>query len=363
MDKNLQESRSEFTGGAFANFGVNFVVTLVSLITIGLAFPAMTCWRLRWKAKHTFIEGRQLVFDGTGAQLFGKYLLWLLLSVVTLGLYLIFAAQLKYVAWETKHTHFADQPYNEDENLSSFDGKWYQLFGVNFVANFVTIITLSFGMYWAHCYKERWYCKHKRIDGYQLSFDGKAGQYFGKCILWVLLTVITIGIYSFWLAVNILKWTTKHTRCEELASGNSASAMDASAPQPLYTSEYAAYGQPPQGQYANGQYQPPQGQYPQGQYPQGNYQPQQPAKTANGLSIAGFVLVMLGYFMPIGFILCLIGLATADKHGGSGKGLAIVGIVICFLELVIIILIMLFGVILPLANGLPPFTPIVKINM
>ena len=348
MGNNPRESRSEFTGGAFANFGVNFLVAFLSVITLGLAFPAMHCRRLRWRAERTFIEGRRLVFDGKGGQLFGKYLLWFLLSVITLGIYLIFAVDIKFTQWKTSHTHFADEERDYEENLSDFDGKWYQLFGVNFVAGLVTVITLSFGAYWAYCYRQRWFCKHTSIDGYRLSFDGKGAQYFGKCICWTLLTVITFGIYGFWLAVNIIKWTTKHTRCEELASAYDASVMDASAPQPLYTSEYGNCAAPAQYPQVQNGYAQPQ--------PQQNYPPQ-PVKSTNALSIAGFVLVMLGYFTPIGFILCLVGLSTADKHGGSGKGLGIAGIVICYLQLLFIVLLLVVGVIIPLTMGEPPFSP------
>ena len=98
-----------------------------------------------------------------------------------------------------------------EEKLSAFDGKWYQLLGVNWLCNFVTLITLSFGQYWAHCYKERWFCKHRTVSGEKLSFDGKAGQYFGKRILWLFLTVITFGVYVFWLKIKTIQWTVSHT--------------------------------------------------------------------------------------------------------------------------------------------------------
>ncbi|MDE5667193.1 MAG: DUF898 domain-containing protein, partial [Clostridia bacterium] len=145
---------STFTGGAFANAGINILTGFVCLITLGLAYPAMVCWKLRWRCRHTFVSGRQLVFDGKGVQLIGKYLLWLFLSLITLGIYYIVSMKISIAKWQTKHTHFADTVIGkDDENLSKFDGHWYQLLGVNWLCNFVTTITLSFGRYWAHCYK------------------------------------------------------------------------------------------------------------------------------------------------------------------------------------------------------------------
>lgn len=207
---------STFTGGAFANAGINMLTRFVCLITLGLAYPAMVCWKLRWKCSHTYVNGRQLTFDGNAAQFFGKFMLWLFLSVITLGIYYIVCMKVALAKWQTKHIHFADTVIEkDDENLSKFDGHWYQLLGVNWLCRFVTFITLSFGQYWAHCYKERWFCKHKKIDGLALTFDGKAAQYFGKRFCWNLLTIITLGIYAFWLAVKTEKWTCSHTHIKE----------------------------------------------------------------------------------------------------------------------------------------------------
>ena len=172
----------------------------------------MECWKLRWKASHTYLNGRQLVFDGAAKQLFGKYVLWAFLSAITFGLYYIFSAKLKLTEWKTKHTHFAYYKYDKNNNQSKFDGKWYQLFAVNFISNFITVITLSIGYYWAHCYKERWYCRHKTIDGSVLEFDGTGMQYFKKRIVWTALTLITCGIYAFWLQIKSVKWTVLHTK-------------------------------------------------------------------------------------------------------------------------------------------------------
>lgn len=213
--ENLTPDQSTFTGGAFANFFRGLLSGFVTLITFGLAYPAMVCWRMRWEASHTYINGRRLVFDGKARQLFGNYIKWVLLSIITLGIYFLIKGRLLIIEWQTKHIHFEGVEADEENNQSHFDGKWYQLFGINFVANLVTVITLTIGFYWAHCYKERWYAKHKTIDGHTMYFDGTGMQYFGKRILWTLLTIVTLGIYSFWLIVKSKKWTISHTFVED----------------------------------------------------------------------------------------------------------------------------------------------------
>lgn len=216
----VQKQPSVFTGGMLANFGINLATVLATLCTLGIAYPFLVCWRERWIAKHTYINGYKLCFDGNGMQLFGKYIIWLLLSVVTLGIYYILCVAVRLEAWRTKHTHFDGIVCNDDENdsnnKSKFDGTWLQLLGVKWLTNFVTVITLSFGMYWAHCYKQRWFAKHKEIDGCRFYFTGTGLQYFGKCIVWFLLTIVTFGIYSLWLTIKSKKWTVSHTEAESL---------------------------------------------------------------------------------------------------------------------------------------------------
>lgn len=213
-----QKQPSSFTGGMWAYFGITLLSGLATLCSLGIAYPFMVCWKESWIASHTYVNGRKLRFDGNGMQLFGKYIIWLLLSIITFGIYYILCVAVRLEAWVTSHTHFdgTQSSNTEAENKSKFDGSWLGLLGVKLLTNFVTVITLSFGMYWAHCYKERWFAKHKIIDGCRLYFTGTGLQYFVKCIVWTLLTVITFGIYGFWRNIKAKKWTVEHTEAETL---------------------------------------------------------------------------------------------------------------------------------------------------
>lgn len=211
MDENMDESK--FTGGAFGNFFSWVLVALVSVLTLFFATPAMLCWRERYLARHTYVNGMRLTFDGKGMQLFGRFMLWTLLSVITLGIYYAFFMSVAVEKWKVNHTHFDGVKAGDGE--SEFDGGALGFFGVNFIANLVTIVTLSFGYYWAHCYLERWRCSHTKIDGCRLYFDGTGMQYFGKRIVWTLLTIVTFGIYAFWLTVKSEQWTVSHTHTND----------------------------------------------------------------------------------------------------------------------------------------------------
>ena len=97
---------SRFTGGLLGLIGINILQLLLTGITLGIAVPWAVCMKERWLAKHTIIDGRQLVFDGTGGQLFGNYIKWFLLTIITLGIY-GFWLDIKMKQWVIKHTHLA----------------------------------------------------------------------------------------------------------------------------------------------------------------------------------------------------------------------------------------------------------------
>jgi uncharacterized membrane protein YjgN (DUF898 family) len=60
----------------------------------------------RWEASHTVINSQRLRFDGSAVSLFGQWIKWLLLTIITLGIY-GFWLEIKLKQWRTKHTHFA----------------------------------------------------------------------------------------------------------------------------------------------------------------------------------------------------------------------------------------------------------------
>jgi len=70
-------------------------------------YPFTICWKLKWKAKHSVYDGKRLVFDGNGFELLGKWILWLFLSIITIGIYSAFVT-IKLEKWKASHTHLVD---------------------------------------------------------------------------------------------------------------------------------------------------------------------------------------------------------------------------------------------------------------
>ena len=97
---------SKFTGGLLGLIGISLLQILLTVFTLGIAFPWAVCIKEGWIARNTIIDGRKLYFDGTGGQLFGNYIKWFLLTIVTLGIY-SFWLSIKMQQWIVKHTHHA----------------------------------------------------------------------------------------------------------------------------------------------------------------------------------------------------------------------------------------------------------------
>jgi uncharacterized membrane protein YjgN (DUF898 family) len=77
----------QFRGGAATWFGTQLLGLLITIGTLGICYPFAVVLVERWRAKNTYLQGRQLRFIGTAKGIFGRWIAWLLLIIVTLGIY------------------------------------------------------------------------------------------------------------------------------------------------------------------------------------------------------------------------------------------------------------------------------------
>lgn len=94
---------SYFSGGAGGFLGIHILQYLITAATFGFGAAWGQKKVLEWEAKHTHIGGSPLVFQGTGGQLFIKYLLFAFLTPLTLGIYAIFFPVI-IMKWKYSHT-------------------------------------------------------------------------------------------------------------------------------------------------------------------------------------------------------------------------------------------------------------------
>lgn len=214
-------NESYFDGGVFQRLGWTILGGLVTVFTLGICYPFAVCWLYDWEAKHTVIDGRRLKFTGSAGGLFGTWIICLLLTIVTLGIY-GFYVPIKIRKWRESNTFFENEIPNFDavqnlkeEKASYFDGGFWQLFGWSCLGGIITLFTLGICYPWAIQMIYSWEQRHKVYCKKRCTFDGTAMQLFGTWIVCLLLSIVTLGIYTWWIPLKIKKWQIKHTHLLE----------------------------------------------------------------------------------------------------------------------------------------------------
>lgn len=214
-------SDSYFDGGVFELLGWKILGGLVTVITLGICYPLAVNWLYSWEAKHTVIEGRRLKFTGSAGGLFGTWIICILLSIITFGIY-AFYVPIKIKRWREANTFFEDEilSFDAEQNLrkekaSYFDGGFWQLFGWVLLGVLITFFTAGICYPWAIQMIYSWEQRHKVYCKRRCTFDGTAMQLFGTWLLCMFLSVITLGIYTWWIPIKIKKWQIKHTHLLE----------------------------------------------------------------------------------------------------------------------------------------------------
>jgi uncharacterized membrane protein YjgN (DUF898 family) len=107
--------QSDFDGGLLSYIGWLIAGAIVTIITIGIAFPWALCKMYGWRINHTIVNGRRLLFQGRALGLFGHWILWWILTILTLGIY-GFWVFIKLEQWKVRNTTFADTVVNQLQN-------------------------------------------------------------------------------------------------------------------------------------------------------------------------------------------------------------------------------------------------------
>ncbi len=105
-----KSGRFRFDGGAATFVGTGILAFLITVCTVGICYPFALVLRERWRAKHSYIDGFPLVFTGSAWALFGNWLKWLLLSIITVGIYLFWVGP-RIQRWKWEHTDFDRSRY------------------------------------------------------------------------------------------------------------------------------------------------------------------------------------------------------------------------------------------------------------
>ena len=214
-------TRFEFTGTG----GQFFVVMLVGGLLTGLTFGIYYAWfmtnLIKFFADNTVAvteDGTryQARYEGTGGQLFVTCFVGGLLTGITFGIYMPwFICKLQKAVLSQTRILENGQPVGTQD----FTGNGGDLFGQYLVGMILTMITLGIYASWFQVRLNKFMAQNHRVSlggrNYVLDFDGTGGELFMVQFVGQILTGLTLGIYFFWFLAKVAKYNLNHTVVRE----------------------------------------------------------------------------------------------------------------------------------------------------
>jgi hypothetical protein len=175
----------------FVKFGYGLIGYCFMFITLGFSLAWADTQRRKWIYAKTYIGGDVLGYTGESVELWVKRIIWMLLSVVTFGIYYFLVKPIREQKFLSEHLHFNGV---NSGNASAFNGKIIDFFLIRVTAfvMFFTIIGIPFALSMLESYN----VTNRVIDGNKLVFHGAWNAIFARTIFFAVLTVMTSG---WWL--------------------------------------------------------------------------------------------------------------------------------------------------------------------
>ena len=212
-DKYFIVGESKFKGSVIILGLLSLLWGFLNLITLGILIPWTTAWKEKYYAERTIYSGKRVKFDGKGIQLLGRWILWELLCIVTLGIYAFFMA-IALKKWVIKHQHFEDETDAESEYTGTTFGRGLLVFGLKILQ----FITLGWATPYVCNRIAKYDMEHTVVSGHPLIFGGTAGKLLLRFMLWMLLCIVTFGVYAILvMPMNMTKYTVHYSRVRDMS--------------------------------------------------------------------------------------------------------------------------------------------------
>ena len=183
----MPKGNCEFNGSGREYLSL-FVIHLflLSMVTLGIYFPWAWVRLFKLRASHTLINGKEVIFTGTGLKLFGICLVNILLTIITLGIYSPWAI-CKISKWKARNTLVGGKQ-------SDFVGRGGSPF-VFYMVHLMILPMLTLGIYYFYgIYRYyAWKEEHMKYGGEKTSFGsgfwGLMKIFFASSLVWLLLPI------------------------------------------------------------------------------------------------------------------------------------------------------------------------------
>ena len=211
IKKTKQSGVSGFDGWLLQEIGWGLLGSLVTTLTAGIGYPLAYCWMAKWEYRHTIIDGKRVYFDGTALELTGKWMLWLLLCIPTLGIFSVFIPK-RLMLWKLSHAHI--------EGEMPFLGSHFKANPIVYVlveagCSALKVMTLGLLNPVFIVWKMAYIYNRIIVDGRRLHFYGDAIGLLAHYAIWGLLRIITLGIYGLFVHIRMKKWVASHVSIQD----------------------------------------------------------------------------------------------------------------------------------------------------
>jgi uncharacterized membrane protein YjgN (DUF898 family) len=225
------ELRLEFTGRGGELFVTLLVGFLLTLITAGIYMPWFMCKLIKFFNANSYAVAQdgtryRLHFEGTGGELFVTFLVGGLLSAITLYIYMPwFICKLnKFFASRTAILE-NEQPMGNID----FVGTGGELFVTFLVGMLLTMITFGIYRSWFQVKLWKFMAENTRYHfqgrTFAGAFHGTGGELFITTLVGMLLTIVTAGIYFPWFQVKLWKFQYNNAEYGELGGAPAQQAF------------------------------------------------------------------------------------------------------------------------------------------
>lgn len=197
-------------GALTRNPFISMLSTVLFLIALFVIIPLAIHGAMRYRLSRTSWRGIHFGYRGDRWVLVKKYIGGILLSIITLYIYLAwFMVDLrKYI---TSNVRFGDVEFK-------FTGTGGQLFVLNLVGILLSILTLGIYSFWWMRDVMRFYVDKTTVikNGreHSLKFTGSAGDIFLLILVNYLLIIFTLGIAIPWVLVRNMNFFYNHTEID-----------------------------------------------------------------------------------------------------------------------------------------------------
>ncbi|MCL2191255.1 MAG: YjgN family protein [Treponema sp.] len=200
LDNASDAFNSKFEGRWSEQQAKLFLACLVSVATFGIGFWWASMWYLRWIYSKSVINGRRLEFRATGKSFFKKGIVWLLLSVVTLGIYAIFFLPKRCQEFLASNLYLEgeESPFEYNGGVIESILVFFTIFGLCLI--FAPL--LLFAVYPAYSLKSR-----------KVAFKAGASATLIKIICW--LVMLWIPFYFLALPTSVSKFVLMNVTLED----------------------------------------------------------------------------------------------------------------------------------------------------